>query len=730
MANLFDQFDNPGPATAPAAAAPSPEDISALAASRPQEYQPSPTEAAAMASDLASIAAKKAPTAAGANPFDQFDQPGPAPTPPQSPDAWRTINGVVEAAARGATGGLIDKGAAAADAGIAKLTGDDRPFSDIYQEGLQGYRKRGDEFAASDPIIAPAAYGTGAVGSAIATAPAAAATMLGKIAQGAGLGAAYGGASGLASTNDKSVAEDVQKTLEGAGVGATVGAILPPAVGLVTPAAQALARKVLPGATANQAAARIASTIGQDAKVGGPGIPAIASDLADANGAPLAIADVGGENAAALGGQALRVPGPGRQQGVAFLKGRDEGAGTRLGQVIDSVASGGKSAYSAVKDLSQERATAAAPLYEQARQIQGVWSPRLQQFLDDPVMKAGLNKGMELERIEAVTQGRPFDPTSFGADLDAEGNVALRGTPNMSVLDAGKKGLDAIIADERNAVTGKLSQRGRAINEFRAQYLKELDNLDPTAVRNASGEVTEPGIYAQARNAYSGPSRSMDAVNAGSKVLTKEPERIADELEALSPGDRQFYRLGAAQALRNQVESTGQAGNEARSILKNKAVRDRIDATFGENGMADKLIAAAEKENRMFATKFRAIGGSESGARIAQDTSGHGGVMEPLVQAGVSASEGAHLSTAMNLMRALGRATSGNTKMSPDVAEQVSKMLYSADPAEQNVALARIIAASRRSRGLPIATLPAASLGGRALPDFARQQYANALTGP
>ena len=98
----------------------------------------------------------------------------------------------------------------------------------------------------------------------------------------------------------------------------------------------------------------------------------------------------------------------------------------------------------------QARSVAAQPRYDAAFQRQQVWSPRLQNFLDDPVMQQGLRRGMELERIDSVTHNRPFDPTTLGVDLDQEGNVAFRTAPNMRVLDAAKRGLDFMIADERN----------------------------------------------------------------------------------------------------------------------------------------------------------------------------------------------------------------------------------------------------------------------------------------
>ena len=105
-----------------------------------------------------------------------------------------------------------------------------------------------------------------------------------------------------------------------------------------------------------------------------------------------------------------------------------------------------------------------------------------------------------------------------------------------------------MIADERNPLTGRLSQRGVALDQFRRAYLGELDNLDNS------------GTYAAARGAWAGPSASMDAVRAGQAVLNKGPEEIAGEFGRLSPGDREFYRLGAADTLKEKLAKTGMEG--------------------------------------------------------------------------------------------------------------------------------------------------------------------------
>src|SRR5260370_40076694 len=178
----------------------------------------------------------------------------------------------------------------------------------------------------------------------------------------------------------------------------------------------------------------------------------------------------------------------------------------------------------------------------------------------------------------------------------------------MRTLDAGKKGLDAMIASERNDVTGRLSQKGVALDQFRRAYLGELDKLNPD--------------YAAARAAWSGPSASMDAVRAGQAVLSKKPEEIAAEFGHLSPNDQEFYRLGAADSLKEKIAKTGMGGDEAKRIIGNQYTQDQLRGIFPSQAAYQKFIDAATAENRMFQTRFDLLRGSQTGAGVVQDTAG------------------------------------------------------------------------------------------------------------
>lgn len=124
-----------------------------------------------------------------------------------------------------------------------------------------------------------------------------------------------------------------------------------------------------------------------------------------------------------------------------------------------------------------------------------VWTPRVQQFLDQPEIKSGISRGLKIQRLEAVAAGKPFNPKEYAiTGYDAAGEPVVGAVPNMRLLDAGKKGLDAMIADNTDSITGRVNEMGRALTQFKKAYLTELDSLNPKyeQARKDFSELSKP----------------------------------------------------------------------------------------------------------------------------------------------------------------------------------------------------------------------------------------------
>jgi hypothetical protein len=231
----------------------------------------------------------------------------------------------------------------------------------------------------------------------------------------------------------------------------------------------------------------------------------------------------------------------------------------------------------------------------------GVWSPRLQEFLNDPILQQGMSEGVRTIQLEALGEGKPFIPQDYAltgpnvpyklADpeaMDAGTNLpSVSKVPNLRVLDAGKRGLDAMLEKFRNPNTGKLelNERGRAIEIVRKGYLKELDEL-----------TKNNPAYKAARDAWGGPSRVIDAVHDGRDFMKLDPEEIQARMKGMTPDQLDGYRVGASRALSDMVTS-GQNGalNAAKRIADSTRMKERLEVILGKE-KADAMVEMAQQE--------------------------------------------------------------------------------------------------------------------------------------
>jgi hypothetical protein len=167
----------------------------------------------------------------------------------------------------------------------------------------------------------------------------------------------------------------------------------------------------------------------------------------------------------------------------------------------------------------------------------------------------------------------------------------------------------------------------------------------------------------------------MDAVRAGQSVLNRRPEEIAADAARLrqsSPGDLEFYKLGAADSLKEKIAKTGMGGDEAKRLIGNQYTQQQLRPLFDTHQDYDRFINSVTAENRMFETRRRLIGGSETAERLVENSAPEGAAGHA-VRAGVAAMEGAPGAAGLSAMKALGSLTRGE---SPAVNAAAARMLF------------------------------------------------------
>lgn len=426
--------------------------------------------------------------------------------------------------------------------------------------------------------------------------------------------------------------------------------------------------RTYPEKVQNQAVNKVQQRFEESAKGGGPSFQQAMETVNSANaaGKPMTLADAGGKPIERLAGNVYRGGGEGTQIADQFLQTRDDESAKRLAADISKYVHGGESMHKTTEALFSARSAAARPAYRVAMDPSRIVdSPRLREFLNDATVRQGIPAGIESQRLEALAAGEKFSPDSAQYITSNESGlpIGVKGVPNMRTLDAVKRGLDAGVESERDAVTGRLSQRGVMLDRVRGAFVEELDSLNPD--------------YASARAAWGGPSSALGAVREGRSIFRSSPDEIAAEFSKLSPGNQEFYRLGVADMLREKLAKTGLSGDEAKSIIRNPWVRDQLRPIFRTPAEFDAFTDAVTAESRMFQRNVSIRKGSQTAERLAEDESQDHTLAIGGAEIAKSLAGGEWLGALrkyIRMKRDLG------LRQNPELNERIAKILFSTKP--------------------------------------------------
>ncbi len=442
--------------------------------------------------------------------------------------------------------------------------------------------------------------------------------------------------------------------------GAEYGAGLAPVQKLITKGGQKLVSKAadLLSSDEDVAGRKVMSALRDD----GIDIETARNKLAEM-GPHATIADIGGANVKSLADAAANRPGPASENIAKFLNERHSGQSDRI---LDATTSGLKigpnvNYNGAIDDLITNRKTAAAPLYDKAFSAGPIYNDRVSEFLKEPIIQQGLNKGLKIQRLESLADGKPFNPSDYAiTDFNEAGDPILGKVPNMRLLDAGKRGLDAIIQENTNQF-GKVNELGRAVTKLKNAYLKELDGINPD--------------YKSARAAYSEPSQSLDAIESGKNFIKNGDYGNAKELAAMSPDDKNFFRIGVGKAISDMLDNTPENADAAKRLISKPKFQKALRSVFPSNEAYEKFENTIRNEVKFYETKQHIMGNSATARRLA----GARDAAEPIVDVhdlmSVAKQNYGHAA-----MRVGGKLQNRLSMMTPERAEAVGNLTVTRNP--------------------------------------------------
>jgi len=359
---------------------------------------------------------------------------------------------------------------------------------------------------------------------------------------------------------------------------------------------------------------------------------------------------------------------------------RQFGQGDRIKGVVREVLADPDGFITAGDKLSKAWSQVGGEVYEPALAKKVVWTDRLKQFVDEPIFKRGLAQGVKIQRLESLAEGKPFNPVDYAiTGFNEAGDPIISGVPNMRTLNVAKKGIDAIIGEMKNPLTGKLTEEGRATNMVQKAFLAEIDRWNPD--------------YQKARSVWGGFAKVKEALDFGQKeAMTLSPEAVAKTFKEMSTAEQQAARIGIADAIRKRVDAAGFTQNALLRFFSNRQNVGVLKAAFPDQETFTAFRKEMFNEARRRATYDAVKGNSTTAAQMAEMVDA-GGLADGVRNVGTALS-GRPVAAIMDYVGSRLKMLGGFT---PEVASQVSKRLLSTNP-EAVRALAAEISAIEASK--------------------------------
>lgn len=482
--------------------------------------------------------------------------------------------------------GFADELAGAVSAGGQLLTGDTN-IRDNYIATRDMYRGANDAAREQNPILMGV---TGAMASAplivmsggssavpAATATTARAGMGANMVRAGTTGLAYGGLSGAGESKADTFSGVLNDTAKGAAISGGMGAASVPIARGMGSAAGNIASRLSSTSADDYAQQKVAEALARDARgrVAQGSAPA-AITQAEARlrqlGPDAAVVDAGGQNTRGLLDVLATAPGRTKDATERFIRLRQAGRGGRIADdAANALGTQGRAYVGSIEAFDQARQAAARPYYDQLQNVM----VNVDDDLYSLIRRSGSYHG-EAEKLAKVS----------GIDGADFANIQPGGAVPLKMLDTLKQTLyDAADAAKNN----RNRKLGAAIDDLRVSLIGKLDDVSPKDAQ------TGASVYKLARDAWSGPSSSITAAEAGRRAMKEDAISLAELTRGMSQSELEAFRIGATQAIREQAGTQG-GQTKLLNMWRNPSTSGKLREIFGGNYR--QFAAAIAKEGK------------------------------------------------------------------------------------------------------------------------------------
>lgn len=400
---------------------------------------------------------------------------------------------------------------------------------------------------------------------------------------GMGYGALYGSGEG----------ENVTDRATNAAIGGTVGSVLG---GATVPVAQGIGNTV----RAVRNAGRLPPEIAQQ---GRGAVSRVAQAVQDDNlltryaqtarelGPEGMIADMG-DNLRQQVDAIAQTPGPGQSMVANALRGRREGAVSRISAAMDDAFGPVQNVPQQIEHVRRQASARAGPLYDQFYNSRFTITQELADIIEAAQSTGAVNRARDLMIADRVDR---------------------RNVPLPQLLDYIKRGIDDMA---RAAEPG--SNAARIYGNLARSLRNEVDNI----LRAQSPNNTSS--WARARLESGDGFQFEEAAEMGQNVFRKSitPDQMAADMAGMGPGQRYAYQVGARDAGRtvmgNASTAFGPSGDTAiRRTLQSDFGREKVRQIARTPQSADELARRVNAETQFARTYDAALSGSQTARREA-----------------------------------------------------------------------------------------------------------------
>lgn len=500
--------------------------------------------------------------------------------------------------------GFADEIAGAVSAGGQLLTGDTN-IRDNYIATRDMYRGANDAAREQNPLLmgvtsAMTAAPLIALSGGTAAAPGATGTvvrtggMLANTGRAAATGAAYGATSGAGESKADTFSGVLKDSAQGGAISAAMGGLSVPVARGIGSAAGNIASRLSSTSADDYAQQKIAEALARDARgrVAQGSAPA-AITQAEARlrqlGPDAAVVDAGGQNTRGLLDVLATAPGRTKDATERFIRLRQAGRGGRIADdAANALGTQGRAYVGSIEAFDQARQAAAKPYYDQLQNVMV--------NVDDDLLGLIRRSGSYHGEAEKLAKVSGLDGADFA-------NIQPGGAVPLKMLDTLKQTLyDAADAAKRSGNR----KMGAAIDDLRVSLIGKLDDVSPKDAQ------TGASVYKLARDAWSGPSSSITAAEAGRRAMKEDAISLAELTRGMSQSELEAFRIGATQAIREQAGTQG-GQTKLLKMWMEPSTSGKLREIFGGNYRQFAAAIAKEGKKKGIETVGR---GSQTASRL------------------------------------------------------------------------------------------------------------------